>query len=114
MSLVMGFFLFALTGSVAASTKTLEISEQNAKLLQNLGDYPELEVLSISCIEELQSLPDSIGQLTKLKELRIDNGRKPLGICAHSKDSFSLAHRILVTRALSRGTDTHSRVVCLN
>ena len=53
---------------------TLTISEENAELLQGLENYPDLEVLSISCLEDLQALPDSIGQLTKLKELRIDNG----------------------------------------
>jgi Leucine-rich repeat (LRR) protein len=52
----------------------LEISEKNASVLQHLQDYPELEVLSISCLENLRSLPESIGTLTKLRELIIDNG----------------------------------------
>jgi Leucine-rich repeat (LRR) protein len=58
----------------AASTKALAISETNAKLLERLRDYPNLEILSITCIEALQSLPDLIGNLTKLRELTIDNG----------------------------------------
>jgi Leucine-rich repeat (LRR) protein len=59
----------------ATGRKTsLEISENNASVLQHLQDYPELEVLSISCLENLQSLPESIGTLTKLRELIIDNG----------------------------------------
>jgi len=68
------FFLFTAPGNAATSGKTLEISEQNAALLKNIGSYSDLEVLSISCVEGLQSLPDSIGKLTKLKQLRIDNG----------------------------------------
>lgn len=52
----------------------LEISQENAKLLKELGAHLDLEVLWISCLEGLQSIPDSIGKLTKLKELRIDNG----------------------------------------
>lgn len=65
---------FAVPRTTAASVKVLEISEQNAKLLEHIGTYSDLEVLSISCLETLQSLPSSIGRLTKLKELRIDNG----------------------------------------
>jgi Leucine-rich repeat (LRR) protein len=37
-------------------------------------NYPDLEILSINCIEDLHALPDSIGKLTKLKQLIIDNG----------------------------------------
>jgi Leucine-rich repeat (LRR) protein len=57
-----------------SAVKTLEISGENAELLGHLQDYPNLEVLSINCIENLQSLPDSIGALRNLKELRMDNG----------------------------------------
>jgi Leucine-rich repeat (LRR) protein len=60
----------------AASTKTLAITETNANLLDKLRDYPNLEVLSITCLEGLQSLPDSIGGLTKLRELTIDNDKE--------------------------------------
>lgn len=70
-------FLLCATAShqaQTAPTKALEISEENAQLLDKLGDYPDLEVLKISCVEGLRSLPDSIGNLTKLKELVIDNG----------------------------------------
>jgi hypothetical protein len=72
--IVIVVLLSATPGSDAASSKTLEISETNATLLDHLGDYSDLEVLSISCLENLQSLPDSIGKLMRLKELRIDNG----------------------------------------
>jgi len=54
--------------------KKLEITGENAQRLQELEQYPNLEVLSISCVEDLQALPVSIGQLSKLKELKIDNG----------------------------------------
>jgi Leucine-rich repeat (LRR) protein len=58
----------------AAPLKTLKITEKNASLLKSLERYPDLESLSISCIENLRALPDSVGKLTKLKELIIDNG----------------------------------------
>jgi Leucine-rich repeat (LRR) protein len=67
-------FLFIAPGDSGPPGKTLEISETNAKLLDHIGDYTDLEVLSISCLEDLKSLPDAIGKLTELKELRIDNG----------------------------------------
>ena len=73
-AIVSCFFLFTLPVHLIAQSKTLEISEQNAQLLEKIGDYPDLVKLSISCLENLQSLPDSIGKLTKLKELDIDNG----------------------------------------
>jgi len=74
-ALVTGFFLlFTAQIGAAASGKELEISEKNAKLLEHIGEYSDLEVLSISCLESLQALPDSIGKLTNLKELIIDNG----------------------------------------
>jgi Leucine-rich repeat (LRR) protein len=73
-SLAVSCFLLVPRGHAASSVKTLEISEQNASLLDDIGSYSDLEVLSITCIESLQSLPDAIGNLTKLKELRIDNG----------------------------------------
>ena len=53
----------------------MEISDdEDADVLQHLERYPDLEVLSISCAERLSAIPDSIGRLTKLKELRMDNG----------------------------------------
>jgi Leucine-rich repeat (LRR) protein len=42
--------------------------------LNHLQGYRDLEVLSINCMESLQSLPETIGILHKLRELLIDNG----------------------------------------
>lgn len=58
----------------AASIKKLEITDKNRQRLGELEQYPSLESLSISCIEDLRALPGSIGQLKNLKELKIDNG----------------------------------------
>jgi len=52
----------------------LTISEKNATLLKKLKEYPNLEGLSISCVESLQALPDDIGYLLKLRELDMNNG----------------------------------------
>jgi Leucine-rich repeat (LRR) protein len=53
---------------------TLTIREENASLLKKLKEYQNLEVLSITCVESLQALPDDIGQLKKLRELSMNNG----------------------------------------
>jgi Leucine-rich repeat (LRR) protein len=66
--------LLAVQGSAATSTKHLDISPKNAHALERLANYPELEALSISCLEDLKALPESIGKLTRLRELVIDNG----------------------------------------
>jgi hypothetical protein len=70
-------YFAAIALSQAASgvaVKKLVISEENGKELQRLGNYPYLESLELSCLEDLQFLPESIGVLTRLRELRIDNG----------------------------------------
>jgi len=72
--LAAGLFLSAIPTGAEHSIRELKITRQNANLLENLGDYPDLEVLSIECLEKLQALPESIGSLSKLKELNIDNG----------------------------------------
>jgi Leucine-rich repeat (LRR) protein len=64
----------ATSAPASTAVKKLEISDENAQVLQHLERYPDLEVLSISCLEGLPAIPDSIGQLTKLRELRMDNG----------------------------------------
>lgn len=66
--------LLASQSGSAAPVRRLEISRSNASLLDHIGEYSDLEVLSISCLDSLQSIPDSIGNLTRLKELTIDNG----------------------------------------
>ena len=57
-----------------STINTLTINGLNASLLNRLKGYPNLEVLSIHCIEPLQALPDDIGQLAKLRELNMNNG----------------------------------------
>lgn len=47
---------------------------RKAKDLPQIALHPDLESLSMECLEELTALPDSIGTLTKLKVLKIDNG----------------------------------------
>jgi len=64
----------AQTASDPSKTKALTITDKNANLLNRLEDYPNLEVLSIECVESLQALPDDIGLLVKLRELNINNG----------------------------------------
>lgn len=44
------------------------------RLPPGLGKLVNLEVLSLSCLEELEALPEEIGNLKKLRELIIDNG----------------------------------------
>jgi len=66
--------LSVVPGTAAPSQKQLDISPKNARALDRLANYPDLEVLSISCLENLKALPDAIGKLTKLRELVIDNG----------------------------------------
>jgi Leucine-rich repeat (LRR) protein len=68
------FFSHVRLNATPPATKVLEVTQKNAHLLDQLEKYPDLEVLKIACIEKLRSLPDSIGNLTKLKELIIDNG----------------------------------------
>lgn len=63
-----------LLSAAQPSPATLEISSSNAYLLDQLERYPDLKVLKISCLEKLHSLPNSIGKLSKLNELIIDNG----------------------------------------
>jgi Leucine-rich repeat (LRR) protein len=53
--------------------RTLAITDDNAYLLKGLKEYPNLEVLSIRC-EDLDKLPDDIGQLEKLRDLSLNCG----------------------------------------
>jgi Leucine-rich repeat (LRR) protein len=66
--------LRAQTSPNPAQVTTLAIDDKNANLLKRLKEYPNLEVLSIRCVERLQALPDEIGQLQKLRELNMNNG----------------------------------------
>jgi len=56
------------------SIKTLTITTENALVLDRLKEYPNLEVLTIQCIEALQQLPDDVGLLKNLRELNMNNG----------------------------------------
>src|SRR5258705_10438656 len=66
--------LVAQTTPNPSRVTTLAISDKNATLLKTLHEYPNLEVLSITCVESLQAIPDEIGQLKKLRELSMNNG----------------------------------------
>ena len=66
--------LMAQTTPTSSKITTLAITAKNATLLKRLNEYPNLEVLSIACVESLQALPDEIGQLKKLRELSMNNG----------------------------------------
>ena len=44
------------------------------RLPAGLGTFVNLEVLSFACLEQLETLPEEIGNLSKLEELIIDNG----------------------------------------
>jgi hypothetical protein len=57
-----------------ASRRELKISDRNIDILEHIGDYSDLEMLSIGCLEKLQSVPISVGGLTRLKELTIAEG----------------------------------------
>jgi Leucine-rich repeat (LRR) protein len=70
----LGFLVACAHGPKPEPVKSLEISQKNAALLNSLASYPDLETLTISCLEDLRALPDSLGKLAKLKALVIDNG----------------------------------------
>lgn len=54
---------------------TFEGDDLNMKHLPSrLGTLVNLEVLSFGCLEQLEDLPEEIGNLSKLEELIIDNG----------------------------------------
>lgn len=60
---------------VKCLTPTLAEGEMNMKTLPpKFGTLTNLEVFSFACLEQLTMLPASIGNLTKMRELIIDNG----------------------------------------
>lgn len=76
-TLLLAASIIAFTASSArpqSSIKILKITGANAGLLNELEKYPDLEVLTIQCVESLKAIPDSIGKLTHLRELNMDNG----------------------------------------
>jgi len=99
-------------GQPAVSAKTLKISQQNQSLLGRLGNYPDLEILSISCLEDLRVLPDSIGKLAKLKQLIVDNGNgcsmNPL--LPASIGNLQLLEKLVLFGAQDPGTGSERRV----
>lgn len=44
--------------------------------MNEISNYPNLEVLRIHCLEDLATLPDDLGKLTRLKELNMDEGNE--------------------------------------
>jgi len=66
--------LIAQTTPDPSQITRLKISGENAILLEKLKEYPNVEVLSISCVEALRALPEDIGELRKLRELDMNNG----------------------------------------
>ncbi|MGB8261434.1 MAG: hypothetical protein WCE75_13830 [Terracidiphilus sp.] len=74
LALALAMLVSAAPAYNAPSRKKLVIGPENARALQQLANYPDLEVLTISCLENLKALPDSIGSLAHLRELVIDNG----------------------------------------
>lgn len=58
------------------SVTSLEISseKENEELISRIGDFTNLEVLKIRCLEDLSTFPEDIGKLTRLKELDMDEG----------------------------------------
>jgi hypothetical protein len=62
-----------------AKVRCLEPSFEGAdldmkRLPSGLGNLVNLEVFSFGCLEKLETLPEEIGNLSKLEELIIDNG----------------------------------------
>ena len=58
----------------AKSVKKLTITRQNIKELGRIGKFSNLEELTIDCIQELDRIPDDIGELKNLKVLKMDCG----------------------------------------
>jgi Leucine-rich repeat (LRR) protein len=58
----------------SAKPKSLSINPENQHILSKLQDYPKLESLQIVCVENLQAVPISIGSLSRLKELIMNQG----------------------------------------
>ena len=61
LSSVACFIVIAQPKMNPSKATTFTIDESNADLLKKLKDYPNLEVLSIQCLESLKALPDEIG-----------------------------------------------------
>lgn len=66
--------VFPQTQTDLAAVKALSISDENRSLLNRLKEYPNLEVLTIYCVESLQELPEDLGRLQKLREFNMNNG----------------------------------------
>src|ERR1700690_582334 len=62
----------------AGSATSLTIDYTNAQELDRLASHPALTSLHMCCLPELLELPASIGALTHLRELIIDNGNSDI------------------------------------
>ena len=59
----------------AKSVKKLRITpDENREKLSKIGEFSNLEELEIHCLEKLDRIPDGIGKLKKLKILSMDEG----------------------------------------
>ncbi len=66
---------FASPEKVKCLNPNFEGDELNMKSLPaQFGTLVNLEVFSFGCLEQLETLPEEIGNLTKMRELIIDNG----------------------------------------
>lgn len=55
---------------------SLELTDKNSDYLKNLGQFTEVQQLTLACIKGLKTIPKELGSMAKLKDLQIDLGAK--------------------------------------